>query len=192
MRRITSYINNLHPKEHKPLYEVIERIIELTIPLWNQTLSPLKSPALNPARIEYSRCLYDPDRPCWLPNEIPDDYLQRLEQWERGTRGVVRPEPKQFAPPSAVQVDFSQDEKYDERRVDLKRECAERGLQIIVKLANIHLTPEKPNYGGGTWHVEGQLVRVHPIFFYLMTTHGFLHRMSIFVPLRCTIMMLLI
>ncbi|KAF8647121.1 hypothetical protein AX16_006953 [Volvariella volvacea WC 439] len=25
------------------------------------------------------------------------------------------------------------------------------------KLANIHLTPEKPEYGGGTWHVEGQL-----------------------------------
>jgi hypothetical protein len=26
-----------------------------------------------------------------------------------------------------------------------------------VKLANIHLTPEKPSYDGGTWHVEGQL-----------------------------------
>lgn len=28
-------------------------------------------------------------------------------------------------------------------------------LQVIVKLANIVLTPEKPDYGGGTWHVEG-------------------------------------
>ena len=28
-------------------------------------------------------------------------------------------------------------------------------LQIIVKLANIILTPEKPEYAGGTWHVEG-------------------------------------
>ncbi|KAI9804079.1 MAG: hypothetical protein M1825_001480 [Sarcosagium campestre] len=33
----------------------------------------------------------------------------------------------------------------------------ENGLQIIVKLANIHLTPEKPVYEGGSWHVEGQL-----------------------------------
>ncbi|RDB26315.1 hypothetical protein Hypma_006638 [Hypsizygus marmoreus] len=28
---------------------------------------------------------------------------------------------------------------------------------VIVKLASIHLTPEKPEYGGGTWHVDGQL-----------------------------------
>lgn len=28
-------------------------------------------------------------------------------------------------------------------------------LQVIVKLANIHLTPEKPEYAGGSWHVEG-------------------------------------
>ncbi|KAL1410417.1 hypothetical protein Q8F55_004428 [Vanrija albida] len=30
-------------------------------------------------------------------------------------------------------------------------------LQVIVKLANIHLTPENPTYGGGSWHIEGQL-----------------------------------
>ncbi|KAG8904243.1 hypothetical protein FRC01_008816, partial [Tulasnella sp. 417] len=28
-------------------------------------------------------------------------------------------------------------------------------VQVIVKLANIHLTPEKPEYPGGNWHVEG-------------------------------------
>jgi hypothetical protein len=44
--------------------------------------------------------------------------------------------------------------------VDLKREFGETGLQVIVKLANIYLTSDKPRYGGGTWHVEGQLVRV--------------------------------
>ena len=32
-----------------------------------------------------------------------------------------------------------------------------RRLQVIVKLANIMLTPEKPRYVGGTWHVEGEL-----------------------------------
>ncbi|PHH89909.1 hypothetical protein CDD83_4999 [Cordyceps sp. RAO-2017] len=30
-------------------------------------------------------------------------------------------------------------------------------VQVIVKLANIQLTPEKPSYEGGSWHVEGQL-----------------------------------
>jgi hypothetical protein len=45
-----------------------------------------------------------------------------------------------------------------EKTVDLKRDYAHRGLQVIVKLANIELTPENPEYQGGTWHVEGQLV----------------------------------
>lgn len=31
-----------------------------------------------------------------------------------------------------------------------------RQLQVIVKLANIHLTPDKPTYDGGSWHIEGQ------------------------------------
>lgn len=30
-----------------------------------------------------------------------------------------------------------------------------RKLQVIVKLANIELTPEKPDYSEATWHVEG-------------------------------------
>ncbi|KAF5660946.1 hypothetical protein FCIRC_11999 [Fusarium circinatum] len=30
-------------------------------------------------------------------------------------------------------------------------------IQVIVKLANIHLTPEKPAYDGGSWHTEGLL-----------------------------------
>ncbi|KAJ6438835.1 WD40 repeat 2 [Purpureocillium lavendulum] len=32
-----------------------------------------------------------------------------------------------------------------------------RRIQVIVKLASIHLTPEKPTYDGGAWHIEGQL-----------------------------------
>ena len=31
-----------------------------------------------------------------------------------------------------------------------------RTLQIIVKLANIVLTPAAPSYEGGSWHVEGR------------------------------------
>ncbi|KAH7142168.1 hypothetical protein EDB81DRAFT_723437 [Dactylonectria macrodidyma] len=30
-------------------------------------------------------------------------------------------------------------------------------IQVIVKLANIHLTPEQPFYNGGSWHTEGLL-----------------------------------
>jgi hypothetical protein len=31
------------------------------------------------------------------------------------------------------------------------------GLQIIVKMASIELTPEKPNFPQGGWHIEGQM-----------------------------------
>jgi hypothetical protein len=30
-------------------------------------------------------------------------------------------------------------------------------IQVIVKLATIYLSPEKPSYPGGSWHIEGQL-----------------------------------
>jgi hypothetical protein len=32
----------------------------------------------------------------------------------------------------------------------------ESGLQIIVKMASIELTPDKPESAAGSWHVEGQ------------------------------------
>lgn len=41
--------------------------------------------------------------------------------------------------------------------VDLRKDFRESGLQVIFKLANIHLTPEKPEYEGGSWHIEGAL-----------------------------------
>jgi hypothetical protein len=33
----------------------------------------------------------------------------------------------------------------------------ESGLQIIVKMASIELTPDKPEFPAGGWHVEGQM-----------------------------------
>jgi hypothetical protein len=107
------------------------------------------------ARIAYSRCEYDPDPENFpeedqiqrLPDESEDDYWERKLEWARATRRVVMPEPEVFRVPTQ-----------DEDEVDLKSEFGKRGLQVIVKLANIHLTPDKPEYEGGTWHVEGQLV----------------------------------
>ena len=43
-------------------------------------------------------------------------------------------------------------EKYSQKE---KLELRGQTLQVIVKIANIQLTPENPNYEGGSWHVEG-------------------------------------
>lgn len=62
-------------------------------------------------------------------------------------RILQRPEPRAYEtykPPIDAQV-------------NLQKEFWKHGLQVIVKLANIELTPEKPTYDGGSWHVEGQL-----------------------------------
>ncbi|KAF9530887.1 hypothetical protein CPB83DRAFT_787442 [Crepidotus variabilis] len=41
--------------------------------------------------------------------------------------------------------------------IDLRKQFSKNGLQVIVKLANIVLTPDKPDYLGGSWHIEGQM-----------------------------------
>lgn len=130
----------------------------MTIPLWNQTLAPLKDRTLPIERVSYTQCVYDPDPerdwpqdiyPSQNPAESDMDYWRRREQWFEDTRRVVLPEPNEFIAPETKPM------------FNLKEKFTEKGLQIIVKLANIQLTPEKPEYAGGTWHVEGQMVRAH-------------------------------
>ncbi|KAG6913482.1 hypothetical protein DXG01_006524 [Tephrocybe rancida] len=169
--KITSYINNLHPEKHADLYAVIEQLIGHTIPLWNATLTPLKAPRLRFNRVPYEVCVYDPDPENWDESELPeaesdedeDDYNERLEEFYEATRVVVQPDAGTFILPS---VPPKYDSEYfepetrelkSEKKVNLFKDYGERGLQVIVKLANIVLTPENPTYGGGTWHVEGQL-----------------------------------
>jgi len=155
-----SYINNLHPVTHASLYHIIEQIIDYAIPMWNLTLTKYTTKQ----RIKYTVCEYDVD-PYDLPesewpqqgiNEADADFYDRLEQWEDSVRVVKLPDVDAgFSPPF---IDNSLPARWRQRVVDLKRDFGERGLQVIAKLANIHLTPESPEYNGGAWHVEGQLV----------------------------------
>jgi len=120
-----------------------------------------------PERIPYFECKYDPDpengaeedHPPQQPDEDDNAYQERLWHWFEATRQVVLPEPEDFQPPGSLErtaYAFEDGKLKDEYRLDLQKDFD--GLQVIVKLANIHLTPEKPEYEGGTWHVEGQLV----------------------------------
>ena len=150
--RITSYINNLHPGENKPLYGVIEKIIAKAIVLWNHTLDPLQGIRGEPrVRIPFRDPEYGDiplaDRPAQEPGEDDYTYEGRIRELT-----LIPPPVAEFEDPEETTL------------FDLRREFAERGLQVIVKLANIHLTPEKPEYRGGMWHVEGQLVGVFSSF----------------------------
>lgn len=161
--KITSYINNLHPTKHKELYQVIEAIIDCAIPQWNLSLGPIDKglrTVIHAQRICYTDVEYEE-----IATEVPsesetqgsngasEDAEEESEASEtddeersRGRR-LILPEPREY-------------ESWEPPAVDLREEAKARGLQIIVKLANIELTPENPEYDGGSWHVEGQLVRV--------------------------------
>ena len=177
---IRSYINNLHPlqQDTAALYPLIENLIECAIPLWNRTLSPFKTKTILPARIsDWSNSRHghgysfdNDDPPTQESDEEDDDYEARYEDW-RDTRSIAHPDadPKGFREPSqrireAYAEAFEKTNRIEkywdlEPLVDLRRDDFGDGqkgrLQIIVKVANIHLTPEKPRFKGGSWHVEG-------------------------------------
>ncbi|KAJ5356553.1 Protein of unknown function DUF4246 [Penicillium concentricum] len=147
---ITSYINNVHPVEHRGLYDVVEKIIARTIPLWDQSLTR----GSDRHRIPYEEVEYgdpvgpEPMRPQHADDNFDEDeYLERHEEWEF-SRPILLPEPG----------DFKVYPLWDSYQVTLDTGYfGHSGIQVVVKLANIELTPEKPDYEGGTWHIEGQL-----------------------------------
>jgi len=152
--KIVSYINNLHPQRHKELYNIIAEVISAAIPLWNATLSAVINIEHSARRrIPYDAATYTEDaeeaegHPVQGEDENEDDYWDRSMEWEREfrSRHVELPEPEQFKP----RVEFDKFKGIEQIKW--------KNLQVIVKLANIELTPEKPEYDGGVWHVEGQL-----------------------------------
>ncbi|PVZ96672.1 hypothetical protein BB558_007407 [Smittium angustum] len=162
--KILSYINNLHPGIHEKLYGTLEKIFEKFIPLFNNVLTDSCEQNKKNDKLRISSEVYN--------IEVFEDYFNRVRKEEAEKNGtefvelkdkdisyqefrdyfhsyddeklVVIPEDYKFDPESVPKNNIT---------VDLKGSR----LQVIVKLANIILTPEKPTYKGGVWHVEGML-----------------------------------
>ncbi|EAW14627.1 uncharacterized protein ACLA_076680 [Aspergillus clavatus NRRL 1] len=146
--RIVTYVNNLHPRQHRPLYTVIEKVLAQAIPLWNTSLGFMGDFY---QRIHYYQVEFGDNgepEPEQMDSDEEDeqDFWERHQEWE-DSRPVKRPEPGDFKPHVLT----------GDKQVNLRKDFADQGLQVIVKLANIELTPEKPRYEGGSWHIEGQL-----------------------------------
>ncbi|KAF2135272.1 uncharacterized protein K452DRAFT_260906 [Aplosporella prunicola CBS 121167] len=172
--KITSYINNLHPVEHKNLYSVIEKVMAKAIPLWSCTMEGLAiegDPRID--RVDGFKYPEDGEQDfpghAELDDNMPDDRHEEINtvvtshDWEEDEydyngdrtsedeeedRLLHMPQPHPFKP--EIAKEWPDDDH-------LQKEFANEGFQVIVKLANIVLTPEKPTYDGGSWHVEGQL-----------------------------------
>jgi len=161
--KIISYVNNLHPQRHADMYPVLEQLITAAVPLWHIVWKKTTKQDLR------QRVTCDAiHRDCAIP-DICGEYCsmdgrpldagetednrsyERDEAWFNENHPVVRPEPKTYEP---ADLRFSADEVAAEGGL---LDVAGKKLQVIVKLANIHLTPDRPTYDGGSWHIEGQL-----------------------------------
>lgn len=170
--KLTSYINNLHPRKYADIYATIEKIIETAIPAWDQCLveyrrySDRRGPGRKASRFSL---------PSEADDEVPDN-------WSPSTQAEV----------ADIEVDLSQDYRFDHEEDDelrkwmilrtpvlrepdtfkkvnhdlegstgslggLRGKFKDSGLQIIVKMASIELTPDKPEFPAGGWHIEGLL-----------------------------------
>ncbi|MEU3302209.1 DUF4246 domain-containing protein [Streptomyces sp. NPDC006678] len=146
-----SYVNNVHPETHRELVSVLADLLARLLPLLENVLTDLRHP--RPLRIEADPFgWYDsePEYPTKSSYSDDETYAEALRAWEQAqddwweNRRPVIPDAPAFTPPELPDASA---------RVDLRG----RRLQVIVKLATIHLTPDKPEYHGGSWHVEGMV-----------------------------------
>ena len=128
---IASYINNVHPYTHRSLYHITENLIDSFLPLFNYTLIDLKASGWQNQRMHLAVLGRDP---------------------------MIQREPDPFRPPEQRALDWldRQGRYRDVIFVDLKKEFWNVGVQMVLQLQDINLTPEEPGYEGEPWHVQGQ------------------------------------
>ncbi|KAJ2253747.1 hypothetical protein GGI13_002531 [Coemansia sp. RSA 455] len=129
---IESYINNLHPVKHAALYSIIANVFSKFLPLLEQVITDLVYPRQLRVKPDASK-YYRSDEP------KPDKYSNDCDRWKREAE-FVPPQPEPFVKPA--------------RPVN---PCSIRGrrLQTIVKMSNVELTPENPNYSDKDWKLAG-------------------------------------
>ncbi|CBX90456.1 hypothetical protein LEMA_P065820.1 [Plenodomus lingam JN3] len=153
--RIDSYINNLHPVDHKGLYTTIEKLITKAVPFWDvvyrcNAAGDLQSrQRLHVTGVKYTLPEGVEEYP--TDDQLDDDEFDEDEYYDQvaALRIYDKPEAADFKDLYITPEDVTDPFKLFGRR--------DKKLQVIVKLANIHLTPEQPEYAGGSWHIEGQL-----------------------------------
>ena len=145
------YINNIHPTYHKELYSVIPEILQHAVPMFERVLSDLLRPLL-PMRIATSGDHWFGNGgpvDCIWENGIPYPYPSSEQEYNM-LRGTWDFSNHKYSTPDAKE-EYDGDLEVLGDRISLKG----RTLQVIVSLANVVLTPERPEYPGGRWHVEG-------------------------------------
>ncbi|KAG9098376.1 hypothetical protein FS749_003959 [Ceratobasidium sp. UAMH 11750] len=155
------YINNLHPEEHAELYTTIEGLIGAFVPLFERVLTD--SIPINYAVPARTNNAYSYDQ-AYMPEPDYRDYPDDDEGFDRLYR--------EWSDNRPIRLPYVCPNGYFPGSLEM---CGTwyslrgRTIQVIVKLANIHLTPEKPEYAGGSWHIEGmsnEAIAASGIYYY--------------------------
>ncbi|OAJ43936.1 hypothetical protein BDEG_27248 [Batrachochytrium dendrobatidis JEL423] len=130
---INSYINNLNPIWHRDMYKCIAKIFKCFVPMF-ESLFRTMDPMFKYIDLRNGTKGYE--------SSSQSDH----DDMEPDTR-VIRPV---YVP--TLPEHFQS--KYESAMPVSLRGC---NLQVIVKLTNIQLTPSKPKYDEGNWHIEGPI-----------------------------------
>ncbi|KAJ7119641.1 hypothetical protein C8R44DRAFT_672496 [Mycena epipterygia] len=149
VKLLSPYINNLHPALHQPLYRVIEEVLTGFIPMFERVIGDTnrekgRTPFSNSGRLGEISCIWGPGGQPY-PEEEPGSDEDEDEFNEKFYASIDKVIPEANDYTGQLEAAFSP--------VSLRG----RTIQCIIKLANIHLTPERPEYAGGSWHVEGMV-----------------------------------
>ncbi|KAK5665466.1 hypothetical protein QVD99_007814 [Batrachochytrium dendrobatidis] len=130
---INSYINNLNPIWHRDMYKCIAKIFKCFVPMF-ENLFRTMYPMFKYIDIHNGTKGYEP------PNQ--------------SSRGGMESDTRVIRPVYVPTLPEHFESKYESAKpVSLRG----RNLQVIVKLTNIQLTPSKPKYDEGNWHIEGPI-----------------------------------
>ncbi|KAL7928734.1 hypothetical protein V8C35DRAFT_224523 [Trichoderma chlorosporum] len=181
---IDSYINNLHPTLHADLYPIIEKFIEISLPAWDIVY---RWPKEFSTRRLFSLSTEESALQCRVPQICSPHRCRMFNRplnSDEIPRTDTEHEDPSYWESERCRLDIEWFYQSHSRRAEVARppEVGSRNragnhtiklqpdhvktsgflnnasnIQVIVKLANIHLTPDKPNYDGGSWHLEGEL-----------------------------------
>ncbi|KAJ7062903.1 hypothetical protein C8F01DRAFT_985972, partial [Mycena amicta] len=165
VRLLSPYINNLHPTQHGGLYTIIERIVGAFIPMFERVLSQVngserdllrswqqdEAPGSGRIRMHYKHGIFIGYEMKFVGLSVPciwNGEMRYRKQFESRAQYL-----------DAIEVLPEAHEKDNGalQKSIIPYSLRGKTIQCIIKLANIHLTPENKDYPGGSWHVEGML-----------------------------------
>jgi hypothetical protein len=166
--KIASYINNLAPagEINKRLYLILAEIFSKAVPLLNIVLTDLSMHA--------ERRRFDDDSYEWWKNGKPEepeefgnryleienmdlDWEELKKKYEEHEQSVLEWYAEQSDEFEHLEIPNFDEKKFIKLPLAEEEEAIDiRGhrVQVIVKIGSIELTPEKPSFDGGKWHVE--------------------------------------